>query len=88
MQHASCYGWDGIAEDRRPIDHFCYSCLLLPKEKALNDWMRILVKTRNILSYLKAKVLGVRVDDSGLREAARKCTCPMSYTSFGLLTVI
>ena len=68
----SCYGWDDIAKDRRPIDHFCYSCLLLPKEKALNDWMPNLVKCRNILKYLKAQKFAVPVDDNGLAEALRK----------------
>ncbi|KAF7511943.1 hypothetical protein GJ744_003176 [Endocarpon pusillum] len=69
LQHASCYGWEDMAKDRRPIEHFCYSCLLLPKEKALNDWMPTLVKCRKVLKYLEAQKLGVPVDDSGLVEA-------------------
>ncbi len=38
--------------------------------------MPTLVKCRNILNYLKAEVLSVPVDDSGLIEAARKLHIP------------
>lgn len=55
-----------------PVVHVCYSCLLLPEEKDLNDWMPILVSCRLALKYLYTKSDGVQINDGGLVEAVGK----------------
>jgi meiosis-specific protein len=71
-QHQSCYGWDVAKAKTCPIDHACYSCLLLPEEKDLNDWMPTLVACRNALKYLYEHGFPEEDDYSGLMEAMRK----------------
>jgi disulfide oxidoreductase YuzD len=69
-QHQLCYGWDKY-QSSCPTDHFCYSCLLLPEEKDLNDWMPILVGCRNALRYIHSSPTPLATDEAALIEAMR-----------------
>ena len=51
-QHLECYGWASFPGVRLPDEHFCYSCLLLPREPEVNASMGTLVYKRLALSHI------------------------------------
>lgn len=59
-QHRHCYGWVESYEPVRPLEHVCYSCLLLPAEKEVNDVMPVIVKGRNVLNVIDEKCGGIK----------------------------
>lgn len=52
QQHSLCYGYRPQRVQNGSVQHVCYSCLLLPKDERLNEWMSCLVKSRLALQYL------------------------------------
>ena len=70
QQHIECYGYDDT-KSLPPQQHVCYNCLLLPREKALNDWMPKVVRARLALSFLYGVQKASRKD---LMSAMRKLT--------------
>lgn len=87
-QHQSCYGWDSVEEKLRPVDHVCYSCLLLPEEKDLNDWMPILVGCRNALKYLYEHGFPDDGHYGGLIEAMRFKGRPQDLFASNIIQIL
>ena len=50
-QHDDCYALSNITKDRRPREHFCYSCLLLPKEPELYSTLQLAIRARLALNF-------------------------------------
>ena len=84
-QHDFCYGYKNILPEKRPKDHFCYSCLLLPRAQSLNDKMPELVRMRIALICLA----DFDIMDSGaekcLMNAVRECSRHRTCTFLQLI---
>jgi hypothetical protein len=48
-----CYGWNIFPRSKLPDEHFCYSCLLLPREVELAADMPALVHKRLALAHIQ-----------------------------------
>jgi hypothetical protein len=84
-QHDICYGLQKYRPQEKPNEHFCYSCLLLPRAEVVSEEMPAVVRMRLALTHIQDNEVQVIAKDS-LMKAARECAYHCLRVTFHSLT--
>jgi hypothetical protein len=84
-QHDICYGLHKYRPQEKPNEHFCYSCLLLPRAEVVNEEMSAVVRMRLALTHIQDNQVQIIEKDS-LMKAARECAHHCLHLAFHSLT--